>query len=125
MGVWGDLPWDNDYALDFAAEALGSMVQRVRERLAAPRRETDAADLCAAVACCDLFVRLAPYWDPDSFEEDFTLAEQVLRGALEEKKRGGERYSYEQRLLACLETYRTTDPLLLGGVPPALGVTAP
>lgn len=125
MGVWGNLPWDNDYALDFASDSLDSLVQRIRERLTAPRRETDAADQCVAIACCDLFVRLAPYWDPDSFEEDFTLAERVLRGALEEKRKGGEPYSYEQRLLECLETYRNTDPLLLGGVPSALSVTDP
>lgn len=118
MGTWGSLPWDNDYAFDFVAPLFAEVVGRVSSVLARPVSATDTEEVLAtSVVACDLFVRLASYWDADTFEANLELANARMLELIRLRTAQEMDVSYLVKLMAAIDLMRERDPLTLPGVP--------
>lgn len=118
MGRFGHLPWDSDAALDSAFVELHPLCEWVVGVLSTPLgRNATEADLSTAFLACDLFCRLAPYWESEGTEATIDLA--FLR--LDELHCFPDGFlrdpSYLLKLRRALEAYRLSDPFVIEGVP--------
>ena len=84
MGSWGELPWESDAGLDFAWNSLEKTVDAVSATLRQPLLDSATpSDIDRVKVCCDLLLKLRPYWNPFKRRVDVENAIVALARARE------------------------------------------
>ena len=79
MGSWGEMPWESDAGLDLAWDLLDELFKKVSALLTQmPGPSSTASDTDRLKTCCDLVVRLHPYWHRSTQRQDVSNAIGVM-----------------------------------------------
>jgi hypothetical protein len=84
MGSWGDQPWESDAGLDLAWTLLGDVTKALSIVLAQPLElHATGSEIDRVKVCCDLLLKLYPYWSPLTRRDDVANAVIAMERVIE------------------------------------------